>query len=466
MPDHSSRRNRLAEEVGGPILLLGNGIRDRNLPGYGVPFRQDSTFLYFVGSAQPDCAALLHEGVFTFFAPQVGPDDALWHGPSPSLEALGQHLGADRVRPFDDLEQTIRSLVTRGQTPHALTVADAAKNHELSTWLGVDWQFGRDPGSEELIRAVIGQRRTKDHEELAELRRAAQASGDAHRAAIAATHPGVSEASLTALFEAVLAMHGCTPGYDTILSQDGEILHNHRHHNMLERGRLVLCDGGGEVASGYGADITRTWPVSGRFSTKQNAAYKAVLAAQAAAIAMCEVGVRYRHVHDRAAQVLAEFLVDEGLLRGDPTELAALGAHALFFPHGVGHHLGLDVHDMENFGDRPSYPMGQPRPAGFGTRYLRLDLPLEAGWVVTIEPGFYVIDAIFDDPDLTEPFEPFLDRAVLDTWRGFGGIRIEDDVHITTDGPEVLTAATPKQPGAIASLVGTRPPPLELLTGF
>ncbi|MFT4622090.1 MAG: Xaa-Pro aminopeptidase [Myxococcota bacterium] len=463
---HDARRDRLTAEVGGAILLLGNGVRDRNLPGYGVRFRQDSTFLYYTGCTIPGAAVLLHDGCFTLYLQAAADDDVLWHGPGASPAEIGARLGATKVLCSRELPASIRTLQDRQVEVHTVAVADAARNAAASGWLGTVLVFGSHNGSEALIDAIIRHRRAKSALEIEEMRRAAAASCDAHRAIVACTREGIAEADLAALFTGVLGAHGCVPGYDTILSQDGDILHNHAHTNTLTAGRMVLCDGGGEVATGYGVDITRTWPVSGTFTARQAAAYDAVLRAQLASIELCRPGVRYRAVHDAACMVLAEFLVDEGLLRGSAEDVVATGAHALFFPHGVGHHLGLDVHDMENFGDRPSYPTGSGRPQGFGTRYLRLDLPLEEDWVVTVEPGFYVVDAILDDAALTVPHRDMMAHDRIAKWRGFGGIRIEDDVHVTSCGPSVLTSETPKTPAEIQALVGSRPPPRAFLTGF
>jgi Xaa-Pro aminopeptidase len=334
-------------------------------------------------------------------------------------------------------------------------VADEARNREAEAWTGTRLRFGVLPGDEALVDAVIALRRTKEPEELDELRRAARLTADAHRLVMRATRPGVHERSLATLFEAYFAARGATLGYATILTQRGEVLHNHDHDAVCAAGRLLLLDGGGEVDTGYGADVTRTWPVSGRFEPRQRAAYEAVLEAQAASLALCRPGVRWRAVHDASSLVLARFLLDEGLLRGTTAEDAvARGAHALFFPHGVGHLLGLDVHDLEDFGDRPAYPPGVGRPDQFGTRYLRLDLPLEPGWVVTVEPGFYVVPAILADPTLRERFADLVDPDVVARWAGFGGIRIEDDVAITADVPEVLTAAAPKRIEDLEAEVG------------
>lgn len=437
----------------GPILLLGNGTRARNLPMNELPFRQDSTFLYFVGLSEPDAVALVDDGQCTLFLPPVDPDDALWHGPQPSWDELRDALGVDAIRPLPEVEQVLGD-----RDPRVLAVPDECRNRWASELSGRRLAFGSEHGDEDLVDAVIALRRTKDEAELAELRRAATASEAAFRATMTATRPGTTEAALNALFQGVLATRGCVPGYGTILTVRGEVLHNHSHHNRLEDGQLLLLDGGGEVDTGYTVDITRTWPVSGRFTARQRAAYDAVLASQRAAIDLCRAGVRYREVHDAASRVLATFLRDEGLLHCSVDEALETGAHGVFFPHGVGHLLGLDVHDLENFGDRPSYPEGRTRPPQFGTRYLRLDLPLEPGWVVTVEPGFYVVPAILGDATLHEALGDRVDWDAARDWAGFGGIRIEDDVVVTDEDPEVLTAAVPKTPQALEALVGSGPP--------
>lgn len=457
---HAARRGRLRQRVEGPILLLGNGTRSRNLPMGPLPFRQDSTFLYFTGCALPNAAALLDDDGMTLFLESHGPDDALWHGLTPGLEELGARYGADRVRDAGDLAEAAQL----HSGAHVLAVADEQRNRAAEGWLGRPLRFGAEHGSEALVDAVIDLRRRKDAWEIEQITEAARITAVAHRAAMAATHPGGHERALAAWFDAVLALHDCVTGYDTILTQAGEVLHNFRHDTPLQGGRLVLLDGGAELRSGYGADLTRTWPVSGRFTARQRAAYDAVLEAQEASIALCTPGTRYRAVHDASSSVLAQFLADEGLLRCSAEVAVETGAHALFFPHGVGHHLGLDVHDLENFGDRPSYAPGASRPDQFGTCNLRLDLPLEPGWVVTVEPGFYVVPQILEAPELRARFAEHVDFDRAASWLGFGGIRIEDDVHVTDQGPSLCSALV-RAAEDIEALVGTRPGPEELLCG-
>lgn len=455
--EHANRRAELQRRVEGPILLVGNGPRPRNLPGYPLPFRQDSTFLYLTGCEQPHAAALLDDHGFTLFLQPPHPDDALWHGHVTTLEELRERYCADTVRDIAALPAAIE-----GRSVRTLAIPDEGKNLRISALTGQPLVFGTDHGAPDLVEAVIAMRRAKSPAELDEMREAARHTRVAFEAVMRGTFSGGDERSLAALFHGVLAARGLTTGYDTILTQSGEILHNHDHGQRLSTGRMVLLDGGGEVASGYGVDITRTWPVSGRFDPRQRAAYDAVLAAQAASIARCHVGTRYRDVHDASSAVLARFLVDEALITCSVEEAVETGAHALFFPHGVGHHLGLDVHDLENFGDLSSYPPGRGRPDQFGTRNLRLDLPLEADWVVTVEPGFYVVPTILADATLRERFRGKVDFARAESWIGFGGIRIEDDIHITTGAPEYLTSV-PRSAGEIERLVGSGPAAGELL---
>lgn len=465
--ERRDRREGLSVAVGRPVLLMGNGERPRNLPMVPLPFRQDSNFLYYTGCSEPDAAAIIHDGKCTLFlhAPDAG--DALWHGPTPSVASRADALGVDAGAPNTELAAAVARHVKKGPIA-TLAVADPARTQLASWWSGRALEFGAKHGDDDVVDHVIAQRRVKSAGELAEMRAAADASAAAHVAVARAARPGVEERGLAALFEAVLASRGCVPGYGTILSCRGEVLHNRGHNGTLANGDLLLVDGGGERASGYTADITRTWPIGGPMQGRQRAAYAAVLQAQEEAIAMCRPGVRYSDVHHTASRVLARFLRDEGVLRCDEDEALATGAHGVFYPHGTGHILGLDVHDMEHFGDRPSYPADQPRPTQFGTRFLRLDLPLEAGWVVTVEPGLYAVPEIIHDDALRSELGDRIDWAKAEAWIGFGGIRIEDDVAVTSGAPDVLSAATPKTLAELDGLVGEGPSVAERLgvTGF
>jgi Xaa-Pro aminopeptidase len=274
--------------------------------------------------------------------------------------------------------------------------------------------------------------------------------------------PGVGEQFLAGQVEGAFARGGCTAAYSTILSVRGEVLHNHDHRNTLQAGDIVLLDAGAEgLDSGYCNDVTRDWPVGGAFSPEGRDVYDLVLAAELDAISAVKPGVRYRDLHLRAARLMADGLVRLGLLKGDAAGLVESGAHALFFPHGLGHQLGLDVHDLETFGDRIHYPNGRTRSPQFGTQYLRMDLDLAPGMVFTIEPGLYFVPAILNDPKFREQFKTQVNWALAEKFlalnggRGFGGIRIEDDVVCTPTGFEVLTDSIPKARAEVEALAGS-----------
>jgi Xaa-Pro aminopeptidase len=453
---YAARRAHIGRKVACPILLVGCGTRLRNLPINEMPFRQDSSFLYLTGCDLPNAAALIEDGHCTLFLPPPAEDDALWHGHVETLEDHKRHFGVDSVIDVKLLEQHCK-----GKKVATLAVADAAATRRAATLAGVPLSYGKENGDDALIDTLIAMRQIKEKEEIEELRAAATCTAQAFHAAMAATHPGGTEAQIAALFRASLAARGLGEGYKPIVTVRGEILHNPTYRNPILAGQMLLLDGGGERSSGYTVDITRTWPVNGRFQGKQGAAYNAVLEAQLQAIELVRPGVRYREVHDRAAAVLTQWLRDEGLLRGSLEELQETQAHAAFFPHGTGHHLGLDVHDLEQFGDRAAYPPGRGRDENFGTAYLRMDMDMAPGMVVTVEPGFYVVPAILRDPALREKWGAQVNWDLAQTWTGFGGIRIEDDVLCTDSAPEVLTANTIKGVHDLEDLVGSGTPAME-----
>lgn len=454
----ADRRAALANTLGRPVLLMGCGTRLRNLPMNHLPFRQDSSFLYFTNCAMPDAALLIDGEHSTLFLPPAADDDALWHGHVETFADHREHYGVDEVADISTLEARCE-----GKELATLAVADPAPTARAAAITGLPLRYGKQNGSDDLIDAIIRMRRNKSPEELEELRHAAVSTAEAFHAVMAATEVGGSEAELAALFTGVLYARGLEPGYHPIVTVRGEVLHNPHHRNPLREGQLLLLDGGGERPSGYTVDITRTWPVDGVFTGRQRAAYEAVLESQLAAIDKVRPGVRYREVHDTAARVLTRWLRDEGLLRGSQDELMEAHAHAVFFPHGVGHHLGMDVHDLEQFGDRAAYAPGRSRDPHFGTAYLRMDMDLEPGHVVTIEPGFYVVPAILRDDTLRERLGAKVNWALATEWAHFGGIRIEDDIHCTDGHPEVITATTVKGISDIEELVGSGVPASQRL---
>lgn len=462
----SRRRAALRARLGdAPALVVAGGLRARNYPANVFPYRADSHFLYLTGAAIPDAALLLHGERAELFVPPKDEDDALWHGPTPGPDAIAQATGVDAVRSGTELVAAIAEL-GGGQAVATLPSADPITRADQCRLLGRTWPGTEAPGVARLgaldlalADVMIELRLQHDDAALALSRRAAEGTVAAHLAGMAATRPGLREHDVRAAMEREFIARGMTTAYGSIVTVHGEVLHATSYDGLLHEHDLLLADVGGEL-EGWANDVTRTWPVSGQFSPTQRALYDIVLQANLDGIAKVRPGVRYRDVHLTAALTLARGLVDEGLLRGDPQSLVERGAHAIFFPHGVGHLLGLDVHDMEDLGDRAGYAPGRTRSAQFGLGYLRLDRDLAPGMQVTIEPGLYLVPAILERKALVGPFvaDGSFDPAAVARFADVRGIRIEDDVLCTTTDPEVLTAAIPKTALAVESAVqGQRP---------
>jgi Xaa-Pro aminopeptidase len=445
------RRARLAERLAGqPALFASGTAQPRNYRANTHPFRAVSHFLYFFGLPLRDAWGLLDEnGAWTVFAAAPTRDGALWHGPEPALEDLARALGCP-VRPLPALADALRGRpVATLPAPDRLT--QEAQTAALGRPVGPGGALSDRDGA--LADAVIALRLQHDEAAVAELRRGAEATAAAHRAGMRATRPGVTEAVVRAAMEAEVMARGMSMAYGPIVTVHGEVLHNEHHGHTLGPTDLLLADVGAETEGGWACDVTRTWPVGGRYSPTQRDLYDVVLAAQEETIRAVRPGVRYRDLHLLAARTMAQGLVALGILHGDPAELVADGIVYLLFPHGIGHLLGLDVHDMEDLGDRAGYAPGRARAPEFGLRYLRLDRDLLPGMAVTIEPGFYQVPAILADPDLTKRAAGRLDRARLAAFADVRGIRIEDDVLVTTEGATLLTADIPKRRQDIESVM-------------
>jgi len=435
----ADRRARLSARLSGPALLVAGQSRPRNFQHNRFPFRAESHFLYLVGRSLESAALLITPSGSTLFAPPADPEAELWTGPMTTLEDLSNELGLE-VRPLDDLQGAADIAALPPQDLETALWLSELLDRDLEPGGGVELS-GRDV---ELAEAMIALRLSHDAPAIAQLREAAQVTYLAHLAGMRATRAGGREASVRAAMEAEIIAAGCNTAYGSIVTVHGEVLHNERHDGVLGETDLLLADVGAETPEGFAGDVTRVWPVAGRFSATQRAAYEVVLASQLAAIAAVKPGVRYLDVHRAAGLALVEGLLGIGILRGEAADLYARGAAALFFPHGVGHLLGLDVHDMEDLGDRAGYAPGRTRASAPGDRYLRLDRDLVPGMCVTIEPGFYQIPRILSRADEVGDLESALDRSTLARFADVRGIRIEDDVLVTATGAEVLSAAVPK----------------------
>lgn len=447
----SERRQRLAQLIDFPVILWSGQRSPRNYPGNPLPFRASSHFLYFAGIPLEKAAILLKGASLELFIDDAPPGSALWHGEMPGRGKLAEMMGADGAYPLSELPSratgaatiAVQSAATYAQQIQVLNrPVEAPKLAE-----GIDG---------ELVQALITLRLCHDEAAIAELKKAAAVTVAAHKAGMAATPSAKIEAGVRGAMEGTIIAHNMTFAYPSIVTVHGEVLHNEQHHHALEPGDLLLADVGAETLGGWCGDVTRTWPVSGRFSSTQRDVYDVVLAAHDACIEKVCPGVEYRDLHLLAAEVITSGLVDLGILRGRVDELQELDAQALFFPHGVGHLLGLDVHDMEDFGDLAGYESGRVRSDRFGLCYLRLNRVLQPGMLVTIEPGFYQVPALLNDGALRLKYQDVVNWERLAQFADVRGIRIEDDVLVTSGGSLVLTADLPTQAEAIEQLVGLK----------
>jgi Xaa-Pro aminopeptidase len=463
--NYELRRTRFLALIKTPALLFSGGEISRNYAANIFPFRADSTFLYFFEKPEPNSAALFdpQSGHVTLFLPRRSVDDALWHGELSSFESMKNKHQVHAVLPMEELEIQVSKLLG-GREVNSLAVADHKTTTRAShlSKEALSFYSADFVGHTQLIDAVASLRLIKDSDELSEMRRLVPVTKEGHVLAMKNSKVGVSEHVINGHIDGAFSRGGCTSAYQNIVSVRGEVLHNHHHENTLQEGDIVLVDAGAEsLTSGYCNDVTRCWPVGGTFSQAGRDIYSLVLKSEEAAIAAVKPGVRYRDIHLLGARVLAQGLKDLGLMMGDVDGLVESGAHAMFFPHGIGHQLGLDVHDMESFGDHIHYPNSRTRSPQFGTGYLRMDMDLKEGMVFTIEPGIYFVPAILRSTEFHSQFKSQVNFAAAEKYlamnsgRGFGGIRIEDDVVCTKNGVEVLTASIPKRVQEIESVTAT-----------
>jgi Xaa-Pro aminopeptidase len=451
------RRDLAARFDTGLLLFLGNAESPMNYADNCYPFRQDSSFLYYFGLDQPDLAAVIdvENGTSTIFGDELTIDHIVWMGDLPTVAERAERVGVTDTRPRSALADVVGEACRAGRPVRFLPpyrTDNAVLLHDL---VGVPVREAPELASLELIQAVIVQRSIKTPEEVAELERAVEISVAMHTAAIRMARPGMLESEIAAEVEKIAVAAGGRLSFPIIATIHGETLHNHYHGNTLSDGDLFLLDTGAETAMGYAGDLSSTFPVSPRFDERQRVIYQLQLAAYDAAISMLAPGVANRDVHLAAARVIAEGMKDLGLLRGDVDEALAAGAHAMFFPCGVGHMIGLDVHDMEDLGEVFVGYGGQAKSTQFGLKSLRLARELEPGFAITIEPGIYFIPQLMDLWRSEGRHTEFLDFDALDEWRDFGGVRNEEDFLITADGARRLGPAKPR---TIAEIEGLRSP--------
>ena len=439
---YNNRRARLKEKVkSGLVLILGNGEAPANYTDNTYKFRQDSSFLYFFGLNQPGFAGVIDidSGDEYIFGNDVDMDDIIWMGPQPSVKDMAARVGVSKTAPFARLADCMKTAISQGRRIHFLPPYRFRNMLLLEELLGIRPALVKNYASLELIKAVVDLRSVKEPCEIEEITKACNIGYEMHTAAMRNCKPGVKEQYIAGLIEGIAASYGSMVSFPVILSQNGETLHNHDHSQILQEGRMMLTDAGAEEVSHYCSDFTRTVPVGGKFLTRQKEVYNIVLAANNKAIEIANPGVTYQYVHLEVCKVLAQGLKDLGLMKGDVNEAVAAGAHALFMPHGLGHMMGLDVHDMEDLGqiyvgyDDETRPIDQ-----FGTSSLRMGRRLQEGFVITDEPGCYFIPALIDQWRAQGMHKEFLNYDKIETFKDFGGIRLEDDILIIPGGSRFL----------------------------
>jgi len=429
------------------VLLLGHEDSPMNYGDNPYPFRQDSSFLYYCGLDSPGLAAVLdvERSTETIFGDEPTVDDIIWRGPQPTLREKCEQVAIYQTAPRDQLRARLRKALQQGRKVHFLPQYRPENVMRLQELLGIDAAAIPSHVSEPLIKAVVAQRSVKSPEEIRQIEMALDITYEMHTQAMRTSRPGMYEREVAGAIEGVALSSGARLAFPTILSREGQILHNHSHRNVLEEGDLVVHDSGAESPLHYASDITRTIPVGGRFRERQKEVYGIVLRAQEEAIGVVRPGVEFRDIHRLACEILVSGLVELGLMKGDAKEAVEAGAHTLFFPCGLGHMMGLDVHDMEGLGeDYVGYTDSIRRNPAFGWRSLRLAKALEPGFVVTVEPGVYFIPELIERWKVERRCMEFVNYEMVNRYSDFGGVRIEDDVLVLEDGNRVLGKRIPR----------------------
>lgn len=443
------RRSELKKNFKNGILLFpGNDEAAMNYPGNTYKFRQDSSFLYYFGIDIPGMSGLidLDEDKEYLFGYEFTIEDTVWMGHQPKLAELAGQTGVEISKPIDELKKFLKSKKKKRSKIHFLPPYRAEHILKLSDLLDENPNRLKSKYSKKLIEAVIAQRSIKAEEEIAEIEYAMEIAYQMHTTAMRMAKPGVIERDIAGAIEGIALSIGNGVSFHSIVSKNGQTLHNHFHGNVLKEGDLLVCDAGAESLLHYASDITRTTPVGGKFSYKQKEIYEIVLTAQKNAINMIKPDVKHVDVHLTAAKIIAAGLSQLGLMKGDLNSAVKAGAHALFMPHGLGHMMGLDVHDMENLGeDYVGYDNTTKRSDQFGLSYLRLAKELKPGYVFTCEPGIYFIPELIDLWKLQKKFKNFINYDKVEEYRDFGGIRIEDNILVTQTGYKVLGRPIPKE---------------------
>lgn len=439
-----NRRAELKKLVkSGIIILFGNNESPANFPANGYyPFRQDSTFLYYFGPKRDGLVGVIDvdNDKELLIGNDIDIDDIVWYGSVDSVHDMAEHAGVKESAPMKQLQVICDNAMKEKRTIHFLPPYRHDTMIQIFDLLGIHPSKQREAASVEQIKAVVKMRSTKEQQEIEEIERACAIGYKMHTTAMRVTKPGVTEKYVGGQVNGIANSYGAMVSFPTIFSQHGEIMHGNPSMAVLESGRLALCDCGGETMEHYCSDNTRTFPVNGKFTQRQLEIYSIVEDCHDLALKISKPGVKYFDVHMDVCRLMTDRLKELGLMMGDTEEAVRAGAHAMFLPHGLGHMMGMDVHDMEGLGQTYVGFDDETRPnlEQFGTNCLRMGRRLEEGFVVTDEPGIYFIPALIDEWRAKGLHKDFINYEKLETYKDFGGIRIEDDILITSDGCRFL----------------------------
>jgi len=456
---YTNRRSLLKEKFdSGLILFLGNDESPANYSANTYPFRQDSTFLYYFGVDRPGFAATIDidNNLETLYGNDSTIDEIVWTGPQSTVNDYAEIAGVKRAASSDKLAEQINTAIKKGRRVHFLPQYRLENRLSVSSLTGVNLKNVNDYASEKLIKAVIAQRSVKSAEEIAELDEAVDIASKMHLAAMKMAKPETDERKIAGMIEGIALSLGYGLSFRPIVSINGQTLHNPYYENKMKSGDLLVNDSGAESKFHYASDITRTFPVGGKFSDTQKEIYQIVLNAETNAIKSVQPGITFKELHLSSAKDITSGLVELGLMFGNAEEAVNAGAHTLFFPHGLGHMLGLDVHDMEALGEEHvGYDETVQRSDEFGLKYLRLAKTIQSGFVFTIEPGIYFIPELIDMWKTQNKFPEFINYDMLENYKSFGGIRIEDDILVTDDGHRILgSKPIPKSIDELEAIIG------------
>jgi len=441
------RRRELSLKFETGILLFpGNNESPMNYTDNTYHFRQDSTFLYYFGLNLPNLVGAIDidEGKEFIFGNDFTIEDVVWMGTQASVQEQAAHCGIENTNTLQKLDAYLKKALNTSRKIHYLNPYRAETKIQLLNWLNIHPKEVQDKASLALTKAVVNQRNYKSEEEISEIEKAVNVTVDMHLAAMRMIKPGISEAQIAAKVHEVALASGGNLSFPIIATINGQTLHNHYHGNILSKGQMFLLDAGAETEMGYGGDMSSTMPVDLKFSNKQKEIYQVTLSGHEAAIQTLKPGMRFEDVHIHAAKTMALGLKDLGIMKGNIDEAVIRGAHALFFPCGLGHMMGLDIHDMENLGEEYVGYDGKAKSTQFGLKSLRLGRKLEPGFVLTIEPGIYFIPELIDLWKSENKHVDFLNYDKIEEYRNFGGIRNEEDFLITETGYRLLGKKLPK----------------------